>query len=119
MSGDNTVKISSAEVQAVRWIERILTPLIIAAIIALSTCSINSRDDMMGLKNSVINLSGQAAEARLAVTEFQKAQDTMLSNQHALEVKLKAAETHQLYIKEELAGVKFQNTEILKILRRE
>ena len=104
--------ISDAEVKAIRWVEHILAPLIVAAILTLATCMNQTQEAIAQLESNQGVIDGATDEARAEIKVIKRRQEQLLIN-------VQKIDTNQENIKDTITDLKTQNSEILKILREE
>ena len=101
---------SPIEIKTVRWIEKILTPLLLAGILTLSTCMYNTTQAVDRLQ-----VAGQREEVFHVDTKEDI--EAIKIGQQGMEVRFTKVETKQEAIIEDVSDIKEQNKEILDILR--
>lgn len=109
--------ITDAEVKAIRWVEHILAPLLVACVLTLATCANQTQNAVAQLEVKQGQVEQINGETKQAIKDIASTQNTIIRQQHTLEVDVKKIETHQGHFKDEIIELKKQNTEILRILR--
>lgn len=115
--GASMTEITEAEVKAIRWVEHILAPLIVLAVMALGTFAFNAQDTMAQLSADVERYDENNGELKQQVREIHQEQRIIISNQRHIEKNQTEIATHQEHFKKEIDQLQRQSTEILKILR--
>ena len=104
------------EVKAIRWVERILPPLLIASIIALATCAIQTQEAVAQLQAGQKTEKETHSQTDSDISEIRANQDRLLRQQHSIEVNVQRIDTRQEHFKEEVGELKQQNNEIIRLL---
>lgn len=106
--------LTETDIKVIHWAERILTPLIIAGLISLSTCAVTMNKKVAALQshNDVEAVQMQTNVAR--VTETTEVVKRALANQQEMKQAIVKLETHQLNIREAISAIREQNKEILR-----
>lgn len=103
-------EMSPEEVKAIRWVEHIMAPLLVFAIIALSTCAVQTQDAVAQLKTEQDHDELQRQKVEVKIERLATKQEAILNSQHQTEVTIKEIETNQGHLKDDVQ-------EILTILR--
>jgi hypothetical protein len=109
--------ISVAEVKAVRWVERILAPIIVAAVVALATCTSAAQNDLVLLQAEVSTITKVNGATKKAIVEIKEVQHKTLEAQHLLDLRVTKIQANQGNLKEDVQELKAQNMEIIRLLR--
>lgn len=110
-------EISELEVKAIRWVEHILAPLIVASVLGLSAFSFQISKSMAQLEKEHDHALEKGADLRRTVEHIHNVQREMIESQHTIELTIERVETHQEHFREEIEELGEQNNEILRILR--
>lgn len=110
---------TDAEVKAIRWVEHVLAPLLVGAVLTLATCANQTQDAVADLEAKQASVEMINGETKTEIRDIKQNQDQLLRQQHNIEVNVKRIETHQEHFKQEIQSMKRQNEEILRILRAE
>ena len=92
-------RITADEIKVVRWIEKILTPLLIASVISLTTCAYNTQ-------MAVGELQTEMAASKTLDEKTNKTHESVLTGQSAFEVRLGKIEVRQTVIMDDLSELK-------------
>lgn len=113
----NDQKISEAEVSFIRWVEKLGTPLLVAAILTVAAFSVNIRDTVaqLNVEHDRYNEFNQDINKKISAISNKIDQQNRLQQQ--LELSVKRIETRQEGYKEQIQDIKTQNAEILRLIR--
>ena len=103
-------RISDQEIKAVRWVEKIMTPVLIAGIISLTTCMYSTTQAVDALKTE------SKGDAEFHKETKDKISD-MRATQNGMALQINTMEARQESIREDMTEVKEQSKEILRILQ--
>ncbi|RLB62489.1 MAG: hypothetical protein DRH08_12380 [Deltaproteobacteria bacterium] len=92
-------RITADEIKVVRWIETILTPLLIASVICLTTCAYNTQ-------LAVGELQTEMAASKRLDEKTNRTHESVLTGQSAFEVRLGKIEVRQTVIMDDLSELK-------------
>ena len=115
MTTEHTV--SETEWTVVKWIERLLTPLLVLTIVGSFSAYLKMSKVQAQTSARVNSLERRGNEDDKAVAQIRHRQSEILESQHKIEVTVERVETNQRNFKEQLGDVKRQNAEILRILQ--
>lgn len=109
--------VSEQEWGLVKWIERLLTPLLLVTIVGGFSAYMKMASAQAQAETRVTALEQRRTDASEEVREIKTRQDAILGTQHTIEVTVERVETNQLNFKEQIRDIKIQNNQILQILR--
>lgn len=110
-------QVSDSEWTLMRWVEKILAPLITMAIITGVGFAIKVDSALSQQDGRITQIEGDKVIGAEEVATVKKQQNKLLESTHRLEVDVERLDTSQQHIKEDIAEIKAQNGEILRILR--
>jgi TolA-binding protein len=110
-------QVSDVEWGVVKWIERLLTPLLLLTIVGSFSAYLQMSEVQAQTAAQVKSLEQRDSESDQTVKQLQHRQHEILQSQHKIEVTVERVETNQRNFKEQLSDVKRQNAEILRILQ--
>lgn len=113
----NDVKISEAEVSFIRWIEKLGTPLLITAVIAVAAFGVDIRDTVAQLAGEHDRYNEINGSINAKISQISQKIDQQNRLQQQLELSVKRIETRQEGYKEQIDDIKTQNAEILRLIR--
>lgn len=112
-----TEPITKTELAIVRWLEKILSPLIVLAVAGLIGFSLQVSNSMAELRKDHEGYNSNNGKIESSIKELDVKQDKLIKSQYDLEKHVKELEVHQGHVREEVRDLKSQNSEILRILR--
>ena len=99
------VPMSQEEIKVVRWVEKILTPLLVLAVTTLATCSWNTQTAIAQLKSDKVH-DGSSMES------LHKTQQEILKNVQNAAVERAQTQVNQDNFKTQIKELKEQQNEI-------
>ena len=116
-TADQREEISVLELSIIRWGEKILTPLLIAGFVAISSFLFNINSTVAELAKEHESFNENKDGVASALAKIHAKMDHQTEVQHKLEINAKRMETRQEHLKEDIDVLNKNVTEILKLLR--
>jgi hypothetical protein len=110
--------ISDEEWGLIKWVERLLTPLLIVTIIGGFTAYLQMTSAQAQTEQRIQTLEQRRLEAADEVVQIKHKQTEILQSQHSIELTVERVETNQSNLRDQVTDIKAQNTEILRLLRQ-
>ena len=102
---------TSQEITAVRWVEKVMTPLLVFGIAALTTCMYDNTQAVELLKIETRVEGESRKQMTVTVEDIEVIQRDMA-------LKINTIETNQAHLLKDLEAVKAQSLMILEILQK-
>lgn len=112
-------EISEAEVQIIRWGEKILTPLLIAGFIGIVSYLSHVGTTMAQLATEHNSYNATNGDVKKAITSLDEKIESQVKAQQQIEITVQRIDTSQQNLKEQMNDLKSQNAEIIRLLRRD
>lgn len=111
--------VSDTEWTLRQLLDKLLAPLIVLGIVGGIAGFTKFEGALAETKTEVRELKNQRHNVQRTVNELTERQASMLSSQQKVELNVREVQTDQRHMKEDIAEIKAQNREILRILREE
>jgi hypothetical protein len=110
-------EISETEVRIIRWGEKILTPLLIAGIIAISGFLVTVNKTVAQLEDRQVTYVASNAELKVYLTRLETKIELQADARQKIEIAVERVMANQAGLASQVDDLKKQNVEIIKILR--
>jgi len=110
-------EISETEVRIIRWGEKILTPLLIAGIIAISGFLVTVNKTVAQLEDRQVTYVASNAELKVYLSRLEGKIEAQADARQKIEIAVERVMANQAGLASQVDDLKKQNVEIIKILR--
>lgn len=112
-------EISDTEIQIIRWGEKVLTPLLVAGVLAITGFLITVNKTVAQLEDRQETYVSSNTELKVYLSRLEGKIEEQTHARQKVEIAVGRMEASQEAIREQVSDLKDQNTEIIKILRSE
>jgi hypothetical protein len=110
-------EISETEIRIIRWGEKVLTPLLIAGVIAISGFLVTVNKTVAQLEDRQVAYVASNTELKVYLSRLEGKIEAQADARQKIELAVERVMANQAGLAEQVSDLKDQNIEIIKILR--